>query len=122
MKIHLFYYYFIIDIFELHLTQTFETIGTNIVKLGKVTVKSCHTSMKEQRDILSEIDVNVKSNMDLLVKGVPQCSILGSLLYILYTNEFTKNPRRSCMYVMYADNISLIVNGDDEGDIGLMVE
>lgn len=52
------------------------------------------------------------SNEISIKKGVPQGSVLGPLLYILYTNEL---PTISSEYmVMYADDTALIFSESDK--------
>lgn len=49
-------------------------------------------------------------------KGVPQGSILGPLLYILYTNELPLLTKGHV--VMYADDTSIIMNSDEKDVLG----
>lgn len=72
-----------------------------------------YLSNRKQRVV--EMDKNremIKSNTTNIMKGVPQGSILGPLLYILYTNELPKVVEQSM--VMYADDTSLIFSEIDE--------
>lgn len=39
--------------------------------------------------------------------GVPQCGILGPLLFILYVNDIP-NSLEGCQYVLYADDLTIV--------------
>ncbi len=52
----------------------------------------------------------VSSSLSLIRYGIPQGSILGPLLYLLYVNDiFTIDENSSC--VLYADDTSIIISG-----------
>lgn len=64
------------------------------------------------------VDGNLKSvNSNLLTfnMGVPQGSVLGPFLFILYVNDIDLYLGNT-PYVSYADDFSLIVSGGDDGD------
>lgn len=67
----------------------------------------CVTEIDENNDIL-------KSNPVTILRGVPQGSILGPLLYILYTNDL---PLIVDNVVQYADDTTLIISEENEGDL-----
>ena len=55
---------------------------------------------------------NVQSVTRTIKCGVPQGSILGSLLSIIYMNDIC-NVSESLHTIMYADDTSIIMNGND---------
>lgn len=54
----------------------------------------------------------IKSNYCLITKGVPQGSIIGPLLYILYTNELPSLVKDQL--VMYADDTSIVISEEND--------
>ena len=60
------------------------------------------------------------SDKVLVTKGVPQGSILGPLLYIMYTNELADLTGQHI--VLYADDITLIFSEDNSSDMLINVD
>ena len=52
---------------------------------------------------------DVESEWRLLHTGVPQCSILGPLLFLIYINDVA-NFSNLFQPIMYADDITLVAN------------
>lgn len=63
---------------------------------------------------------NIKSNYEVVKKGIPEGSILDPFLYILEMNELPINIEDHI--AMHADDTSLVMNGDVEAEIGLHFE
>ena len=53
---------------------------------------------------------NVKSPIENVVMGVPQGSILGPLLFLLYVNDMS-NVASNLSFIQYADDTSIFVKG-----------
>lgn len=54
----------------------------------------------------------VRSEAQLMTDSIPQGSVLGCLLFILYINDLPKTLDESC--VMFADDFSLIISCDND--------
>ena len=95
----------------LDLSKAFETIDHTIL-IDKLKYYGVHeinlklfSSYLENRKQYTEID-NVKSNTSLITTGVPQDSILGPLLFIIYINDFAQ-ATKLFNFLIYADDTTL---------------
>ena len=61
---------------------------------------------------------NIDSSESLLVHGVPQGSILGPLLFVLYINDLPQ-INKIANYIFYADDANIIVTADNYLDLKL---
>ena len=105
----------------LDLRKAFDTVDINIL-LGKLQcygisgnaynmIKSCLT----ERTQCVQLE-GAKSNFLSVEIGVPQGSILGPLLFILYINDFPHVFEHITTY-LYADDTALFIEGKDEKKI-----
>ena len=62
------------------------------------------------------VNVNgIKSEPDKITCGIPQGSILGPLLFLLYVNDMKAAVK--CKLVLYADDSALLVYGKEVNTI-----
>ena len=59
---------------------------------------------------------NVKSGQESVIFGVPQGSVLGPLLFLLYINDIV-NAASSGMFVLFADDTNIFVAADTESEV-----
>ena len=59
---------------------------------------------------------NVKSKTENITHGVPQGSILGPLLFIIYMNDFSRSSEL-LFSILFADDTSVFIEGTSFQDI-----
>ena len=98
------------------LTKAFDTVNHTIVlqKLASYGVNdstlSWFSSYLSGRSQTVSVNSTLSDSKDINV-GVPQGSILGPLLFIIYVNSLPESV--NCKCVMYADDTSLLFTGTD---------
>ena len=88
------------------LSSKLELYGIGGVSLS--LIKSYLLNRKQQVVEMDEGGVLIKSDILTVKRGVPQGSVLGPLLYILYVNELPNIVSQKI--VLYADDTSLIIS------------
>jgi exonuclease III/thymidine kinase len=69
-------------------------------------------SYLENRQQITEMD-SIRSQASAIKRGVPQGSILGPLLFLLYINDLPKIVPNDQTIVMFADDTSLLIRDDN---------
>ena len=93
----------------LDLSKAFDTIDHLIDKLKYYGINGTNlnlfSSYLNKRKQYTEID-HIKSNMLPITTGIPQGSILGPLLFIIYINDFAQ-ASKMFNFIIYADDTTL---------------
>ena len=97
----------------LDLSKAFDSIGYNILfdKLENIGVRglplkllASYLSARKQAVFCN----NDRSNLKTIIKGVPQGSILGPILFLVYINDIC-NASDKFSYVLFADDTNLLL-------------
>ena len=105
----------------LDLSKAFDTVNHDILikKLAKYGIKGnvlkwfqCYLSNRKQYVIYD----NSVSSISDIVCGVPQGSILGPLLFLLYINDI-KNVSNILFPIIYADDTNIFIQGNCIDDL-----
>ena len=105
----------------LDLSKAFDSVNHQILinKLTKVNVDSFWFDSYISKRVQSVRIGSVLSSPIDITFGVPQGSILGPLLFLIYINDLPQYIR-DCLLVIYADDTQIIVTGDINNVEGLI--
>ena len=102
----------------LDLKKAFDTVNHDLLlkKLNSYGIKG--TTLAWFKSYLSDRTQAVNINSTLsdfknIEIGVPQGSILGPLLFIIFVNSLPDSIHNDCKCVMYADDTTLLLNSSD---------
>ena len=102
------------------LQKAFDTVDHEILlkKLKAVGAGTCVVSWFNSylSDRQQFVDINgTLSSPEIVTCGVPQGSILGPLLFLLYVNDMSHAV--NCDLMLYADDSALLISGNDVNEI-----
>lgn len=101
-----------------HLLTKLSTLGIRGQSLkwftSYLTGRSQFTEVKYTTKGLTK---QTQSELEVITRGVPQGSVLGPVLFILYTNDFPHYMQNFSSTLMYADDTMLLLGGKKPEDL-----
>ena len=104
----------------LDIKKAFDTVKIDLLKKHNI-YGIWHTALKMPSSYLSDrtqrvVIGNTHSNFKSITMGVPQGSVLGPIIFLLYINDFLKiSPRMTCL--SYADDIPILFKNKDINEL-----
>ena len=108
---------------SLDISKAFDTLNFNIL-LSKlkfygvvgIPLKLLHNYLRNRQQFVKFKNNN--SDLQEILTGIPQGSILGPLLYSIYRNDLIKSTNKF-KYLMYADDTTFYINLEDFNTVAM---
>lgn len=109
----------------LDLTKAFDTVSIPILldKLEKVGIRgSVNSLFRSYLSHRSQVVVinDIISDEEQVFFGVPQGSVLGPTLFLVFINELCSLSIPNCQIITYADDTALLVSGNNWDEVQLL--
>lgn len=111
----------------LDLCKAFDTVSIPLLlaKLEKIGIRGIALNIFESyltNRTQSVVIDGIKSVEVPIIFGVPQGSVLGPTLFLIYINDLCNLALPNCRIVTYADDTALLINGKSWSELHLLAE
>ena len=114
-------------VISLDLSKAFDSINHNLLLSKLADLEMSESTIKWVKSYLSNRKQITKfqhftSEEEEITSGIPQGSILGPLMFVCFTNDFSKSFDASLKIMSYADDTQIIVDDENIENLKLKIK